>query len=177
MKSPVKKEYITQGFGENLIALSSPVFSSHCECIQLFLVRFVTSITSPHLFHDTGVFIDNMFTMTRTKLQISKRIIKSITIYVVDNFKLFQESAKVFFHHKSMKSNVTLFSTIWVIPSFNVIITRANNLSYVLRMVFRILINFLKRISNFLFSFFRPFLSEPVLVHVGNNNPSVTLCQ
>lgn len=50
-----------------------------------------------------------MFTFTLDKFEVFYSIIKSITVNVVDNFCRFKVSTKVFFHYKSMLSNIPTY--------------------------------------------------------------------
>jgi len=63
-----------------------------------------------------------MFTAITTQIKIFWSIIKSVPIFVVDNFFRFQISSKHFFHYKAVFSNISLFSGKRMVFFHNIII-------------------------------------------------------
>lgn len=136
-----------------------------------------TFISFTRFFSHFWVLISSMTTVAFTQLKIFYSIIKKITIDVMNHLTPFKKSTNVFFHDQSVTSNISLFSTVGMIPVFNIMITRTKNLTLILGVFSRIRISLLKRLSNLFSSFFRSFFTKPVFSHMVYNNPSVILCQ
>jgi len=63
--------------------------------------------------------IANMMTIGGVKFKIFNSVISSNSIYVVDNFALFEKSSKMLFHHKSLLGNITQTISCWMIGTVN----------------------------------------------------------
>ena len=71
--------------------------------------------------------VGNVFLLVFIKFKVFNSVIKSIFIYVVDFFRRFKISPKIFFHNKTMFHNITSTSSKWMFWNINNLVSSRGN--------------------------------------------------
>ena len=168
MKYPIKKVFIIQEFGENLFFVPR----NH----SLLKFRRPTSANPPislsTLSKRFWVTLFCMLARATKQFKIFNSVIKRVVVFMVNHLARFQYSSNVFSHNQSMNRNISLFSTVGVVPVLNVIVATPQNVSLILRVLCGVVIQFFERLANFLSIFSEPLFAQPDIIGAVSFNKS-----